>query len=129
MASPPLQQAAETVDGLPETPDFDFYPVSEAITAAKTDGAVVSLAWSDGVISRYHALWLRENAADPASINAATRESTYDLAAAPDDLTVASASVDATGGARWLQGCYGEREELQSRLRVLARNRRGQSMQ
>ena len=28
------------------------------------------------------------------------------------------------GGERWLQGCYGEREELLSRLRILARQRR-----
>lgn len=33
-------------------------------------------------------------------------------------------AFDAGGGARWLQGCYGEREELQSRLRVLVRDRR-----
>ena len=33
-------------------------------------------------------------------------------------------AYDAEVGERWLQGCYGEREELMSRLRILARKRR-----
>ena len=33
-------------------------------------------------------------------------------------------AYDSATGERWLQGCYGEREELHSRLRVLARRRR-----
>ena len=33
-------------------------------------------------------------------------------------------AYDSAAGERWLQGCYGEREELHSRLRVLARRRR-----
>ncbi len=36
-------------------------------------------------------------------------------------------AYDAAAGERWLQGCYGECEELQSRLRVLARRRRAAS--
>jgi len=30
-------------------------------------------------------------------------------------------AYDQGAGERWLQGCYGEREELYSRLRILAR--------
>ena len=97
MAIPTLRQSAEAADGLPGTPDFDAYPVAEAIAAATTDGEVVTVAWSDGVTSRYHALWLRENAADPATINSLTRESTYDLAASPGDLSASSVSIDAAG--------------------------------
>ena len=97
MANPTLRQSAGIAEDLPGTPDFDVYPVTEAITAAKTDGAVVTVAWSDGSKSRYHALWLRENAADPATINPLTRESTYDLATAPDDLHAASVNVDVAG--------------------------------
>jgi len=97
MANPTLRPSAGTADSLPGTPDFDTYPISESITAAKTDGAVVTVVWSDGVKSRYHALWLRENAADPATLNPLTRESTYDLAAAPEDLKASSVFVDATG--------------------------------
>ncbi len=97
MANPTMRHLAEAADGLPGTPDFDVYPVDEAITGAKTDGAVVTVDWSDGITSRYHAPWLRENAGDPETINPLTRESTYDLANSPDDLHAASVSVDAAG--------------------------------
>ena len=33
-------------------------------------------------------------------------------------------AFDTTGGRRWLRGCYSEREELESRLRMLARSER-----
>ena len=33
-------------------------------------------------------------------------------------------AFDPTSGDRWLRGCYGEREEVQSRLRIAARRRR-----
>ena len=97
MANPTLRQSADMAGGLPGTPDFDVYRVGETISDAQTDGETVRVAWSDGVTSRYHALWLRENAADPATTNPLTRESTYDLAAAPDTLHASSVHVDAAG--------------------------------
>ncbi len=96
-------KSVERSDGrspdLPGTPDFDVYPIAETITGADTDGGggVVRVEWSDGKTSRFHALWLRENAADAQTINLDTRESIFDLAAAPDDLHVASVSVDGAG--------------------------------
>jgi len=42
MANPTLRQSAGIAEGLPGTPDFDVYAVTEAITGAKTDGAVVT---------------------------------------------------------------------------------------
>jgi gamma-butyrobetaine dioxygenase len=97
MTNPNSRQSTGTADIMPGTPDFDTYPVTETIAAAKTDGDVVTVSWSDGLESRYHAQWLRENAADPETINPLTRESTYDLVAAPDDLRAASVNVDTAG--------------------------------
>ena len=37
-------------------------------------------------------------------------------------------AFEPTSGERWLQGCYVEREELTSRLRILARRRREASL-
>ncbi|HSM41653.1 MAG TPA: TauD/TfdA family dioxygenase [Afifellaceae bacterium] len=97
MANPTATHPAATAETLPETPDFDVYPVTETIAAAETEGGSVTLTWSDGRTSRYHALWLRENAADEATINPLTREATYDFTAAPEDLHAASVGVDAAG--------------------------------
>ena len=97
MANPTVPQSAGITDSLPGTPDFDVYPINEAITAAKTNGEVVTVDCLYGVESRYHALWLRENAADAATINPLTRESIYDLAASQDGLHAASVNVNAAG--------------------------------
>ncbi len=50
---------------LPPTPDFDHYPVRTAIVAVEPQakGRLIALEWSDGRRSRYHAIWLRDNAA------------------------------------------------------------------
>lgn len=77
----------------PPTPDFDIWPVEHLPVGASTDGRVVTVAWDDGRVSRYHAIWLRDNAADPGTHNPVTREQVghpWDL---PEDLAVASASL------------------------------------
>ena len=57
----------------PETPDFDTYAVAAAIGSAEIedDGNRLRIAWSDGRISRYHAIWLRDNATDAENLNPA----------------------------------------------------------
>ena len=61
---------------LPPTPDFDHYPVPAAIltVACEQDGRILRIDWSNGGVSRYHAIWLRDNASDPAHLNLETRE-------------------------------------------------------
>ena len=46
---------------LPETPDFDAYPAERRVTRAEADGRSVRVTWDDGLESRYHVFWLREN--------------------------------------------------------------------
>jgi hypothetical protein len=55
---------------LPPTPDFDCYPVVAQITASalEEEGRILRLAWSGGRTSRYHAIWLRDNASDPENL-------------------------------------------------------------
>ncbi len=38
------------------TPDFDRYHIAETVTAVRSDGGVLTLEWSDGRVSRYHAI-------------------------------------------------------------------------
>ncbi|MDE0705158.1 MAG: TauD/TfdA family dioxygenase [Rhodospirillaceae bacterium] len=81
----------------PPTPDFDVWPVEHLPAAAETDGRIVTVTWDDGRVSRYHAIWLRDNAADPATHSPATREQVghpWDL---PEDLAVTSASLAGDG--------------------------------
>lgn len=88
-----------SVNDLPPTPDFDSYPVPAAIAAAvrEADGRVLRLQWSDGRTSRYHAIWLRDNATDAANLNLETREQRSDVTAIPEAIRIAAAGVDETG--------------------------------
>ena len=79
------------------TPDFDSYPMDETVEQAATDGKIVTVIWSDGAKSRYHALWLRDNCAAERTLNPTTREQLYLLDELPEDL--AAATVRAESGA------------------------------
>ncbi len=90
---------------LPPTPDFDSYPVPAAILAVETEdkGQILRVAWSDGRHSRYHAIWLRDNASDDENLNLETREQRSDVTAIPEDIGISAAGVDAAGALalRW----------------------------
>ncbi len=81
----------------PPTPDFDSWPVEHLPVEAATDGRIVTIVWDDGRVSRYHAIWLRDNAADPETHNPVTREQVGHPWDFPENLSAASASV-AEGG-------------------------------
>jgi len=89
----------DTPDGLPPPPDFDSYPVPAAIAAAarEAEGRVLRLDWSDGRTSRYHAIWLRDNATDAGNLNLETREQRGDLTAIPEAIAIAAAEVEESG--------------------------------
>ncbi len=93
---------------LPPTPDFDSYPVSAQILAAETEdrGRILRVAWSDGRHSRYHAIWLRDNASDEVNLNLETREQRSDVTAIPEDIRIEAARVDSAGALelRWSHG-------------------------
>ncbi|MGI9388304.1 MAG: hypothetical protein ACR2OX_12825, partial [Methyloligellaceae bacterium] len=60
---------------LPETPDFDVWPVMHRIAGAEARGASVRVTWDDGNTSDHHAFLLRENSADAETIHPLSRES------------------------------------------------------
>ena len=81
----------------PPTPDFDTWPVEHLPVEAATDGRIVTVVWDDGKVSRYHAIWLRDNAAEPGTHSPVTREQVghpWDL---PADLAVSAAAVAENG--------------------------------
>jgi len=81
----------------PPTPDFDVWPVEHLPVEAATDGRIVTVTWGDGRVSRFHAIWLRDNAAEPQTYSPVTREQIAHPWDFPEDLAAASAQV-AKGG-------------------------------
>ncbi|WP_252108424.1 MULTISPECIES: TauD/TfdA family dioxygenase [unclassified Halomonas] len=82
---------------LPCTPDYDAWPVEASIASVSATPRIVTLRWSDGRESRYHSIWLRENAADDTTINPATRERILDLSQLSGWPEVERAEIDAAG--------------------------------
>ncbi|MBZ9568031.1 MULTISPECIES: TauD/TfdA family dioxygenase [Modicisalibacter] len=82
---------------LPPTPDYDAWPVETRPAAVDSAPHVITLHWQDGRTSRYHSVWLRENAADASTVNPATRERTLDLSRLGAWPTVEAAWLDETG--------------------------------
>nr|WP_298249350.1 TauD/TfdA family dioxygenase [uncultured Halomonas sp.] len=82
---------------LPVTPDYDAWPIEAHLETLSFSPRLVTVRWSDGRESRYHSIWLRENAADDSTINPATRERILDLSALPGWPEIAGAEIDAVG--------------------------------
>ncbi|GED23164.1 TauD/TfdA family dioxygenase [Halomonas halmophila] len=82
---------------LPRTPDYDAWPIDADLDTVSFTPRLVTVRWSDGRISRYHGIWLRENATDDTTINPATRERILDLSTLPAWPEVEGAEIDATG--------------------------------
>ncbi|MFB4203504.1 TauD/TfdA family dioxygenase [Arhodomonas sp. KWT2] len=86
---------------LPPTPDYDAWPVEVALHSVDHDDRVLTLRWTDGRVSRYHSVWLRENAADESTVNPDTRERILDLSGLGAWPTVEAAGLD-DAGALWV---------------------------
>ena len=78
-----------------ETGDFDFYPVEHHIIDSSTDGKKVEIKWSDGHLSKFHFIWLRDNC--PCCIHPDTREPIFNIVSMPDDLLIYSVSTTQEG--------------------------------
>ncbi|ATJ82546.1 TauD/TfdA family dioxygenase [Halomonas beimenensis] len=82
---------------LPLTPDYDAWPIDVELDAVSFTPRLVTLRWRDGRVSRYHGIWLRENAADDTTVNPATRERILDLSTLPAWPEIAGAEIDDAG--------------------------------
>lgn len=65
------------------------------ITGASVDGKHVTMVWSDGQVSRYLSLWLRDNC--PQLRHATTHHRTVETSTIPDDVHPRSIEVDPLG--------------------------------
>lgn len=79
-------------------PDFDSYPTMHRVLSATTGPRQVRVTWDDGMTSRYHVFWLRENAPDPTTTHPVTREQALPLVDIPDDLEAVWVDVTKAGG-------------------------------
>jgi gamma-butyrobetaine dioxygenase len=82
---------------LPLTPDYDAWPIEAELEAISFTSRLVMARWSDGRESRYHGIWLRENAADESTVNPATRERILDLSSLSGWPEIAGAEIDDAG--------------------------------
>lgn len=92
-----MNSAAEPTSSLPPTPDYDAWPVTVAPAHISHDPRLVELHWRDGRISRYHGVWLRENAGDASTVNPDTRERILDLSCLASWPTISEAHLDERG--------------------------------
>jgi gamma-butyrobetaine dioxygenase len=85
---------------VPITPDFIDYPMNPPLAHASLEasGRILRALWSDGHETRFHAIWLRDNASDAGNLNLETREVVADVTAIPSDIAIVAAEIDAGGG-------------------------------
>ena len=74
-------------------PDYDAYPVTVALSGARTVDGDVEIRWSDGSASVLPGLWLREFSPDLGTIHPLTREQVVMLIDLPDEVRAAAAEV------------------------------------
>ncbi|MEM7023906.1 MAG: TauD/TfdA family dioxygenase [Pseudomonadota bacterium] len=93
-----LQSAQHETGALPATPDFDHYPIAQAVAVAvvpQPEGIVVT--WADGQVDHFNRFWLRENEVADGIVNPVTRERDIDVAALPEDLAATAVAIEDSG--------------------------------
>jgi gamma-butyrobetaine dioxygenase len=78
--------------------DWRVFSASARVLAADTEAGMVRVTWDDGRVSRFHVMWLRDNCPCPECVSPLTREQSFEIADAPDDLKPAQAGADRFGG-------------------------------
>ncbi|CAB4892722.1 unannotated protein [freshwater metagenome] len=88
------------------TPDFDTYIAEQSIDAVEICPGWVELIWSDGQISRFHHIWLRDNCPCADCVHQGTKEQMFELVAVPADIHPLRAGVTAAGSlaVNWSSG-------------------------
>ena len=86
--------------------DFAPYPTDIRVAAARSSDAGIEINWSDGAVSRFHDLWLRDNCHCPDCKHPQTHERTFDLLSVPEDLRAERVEATAAGALRivWPDG-------------------------
>lgn len=82
---------------LPPTPDYDSWPIEADLQQVSFKPRLLKVYWSDGRESRYHSIWLRENAADETTVNPSTRERILDLSTLSSWPEITGADIDTSG--------------------------------
>ncbi len=92
--------------GMALTPDFDTYPIDFTISAATAERGAVHVTWSDGRVSRFHNIWLRDNCPCVQCVHQVTKEQTFELVTVAPDVHPAAVSVTADGSmlVLWSEG-------------------------
>jgi len=85
------------MNDLPWTPDFDSWPIEHAAKAVSCNAEALEVTWSDGAVSRHHALLLRENSPDAGTIHPKAREMCLSPSALPLDLAITETAVLESG--------------------------------
>ncbi|MEO7398157.1 MAG: TauD/TfdA family dioxygenase [Ilumatobacteraceae bacterium] len=79
------------------TPDFDTYPVDFTLVEVALEPAWVEVVWSDGRVSRYHHVWLRDNCPCPICVHQTTKEQVFEIVAVPPEIRPQSATIGTDG--------------------------------
>ncbi len=99
-------------------PDFDYYPVTRALSGVRIADGDVEVRWDDGSASVLPSLWLREFSPDLGTIHPVTREQVIMLIDLPEDLYAAAADVLPDGRLKVIWHPEGPGEPVPSRLAV-----------
>jgi len=67
--------------------------MTEFTSEVLDEGSAVRLSWADGSSTRFHALWLRDNALDPETRSASNGQRLITLQDVPTDLKIAAATA------------------------------------
>ena len=81
----------------PAQADFVDYPILHHIQNLQPDREAIEVTWSDGHLSRYHHLWLRDNCPCSDCVNPATREQIFEIVSVPETLAPADCRIAASG--------------------------------
>ncbi len=79
------------------TPDFDSYPVEFTPTGAAVHAGWIEVGWSDGRVSRFHHIWLRDNCPCAECVHQGTKEQMFELVTIDVGIAPTSATLDAFG--------------------------------
>ena len=79
------------------TPDFDTYPIEHTIVSAEARERWVQVDWSDGRVSHFHHMWLRDNCPCTECVHQGTKEQMFELVSVSPNVHAISAHVSQAG--------------------------------